>query len=174
MARAKRFTPGGFVYHVCNRGSRKGELFGSYEEYDFFVELLNEARGKRRMRIIAYCVMKTHVHLLLWPVGDGEVARFMHWLTTKHANSWHRWRNSVGTGAVYQSRYVSVPIADGRHYFTALRYVERNAAEASLVDRAEQWPWGSASQIVAASPTFVLDDGPFERPANWLDVLNGP
>jgi putative transposase len=125
------------------------------------------------MRIIAYSLMRTHFHLFLWPFGDGDLVTFMHRLTTTHAMRWHRARGSVGTGAVYQSRYVSVGIEDGRHYFTALRYVERNALEANLVRRAEDWHWCSAWQIASEEPTFVLDDGPYPRPANWLDLLNG-
>jgi putative transposase len=172
MARRTRSIPGGFVYHVCNRGSRKGDLFDSCEEFSFFLQLLNQARGKHPMRIIAYCIMRTHLHLLLWPFGDGDLAIFMHWLATTHAVVWHRWRNNVGTGAVYQSRYVSVPISDGRHYFTALRYVERNASEANIVERAELWPWSSASQLVVPCPSFTLDEGPYRRPTNWLTLLN--
>jgi putative transposase len=74
-------------------------------------------------------------------------------------------------GAVYQSRYFSRAIDEGRKFFTALRYVERNALEAKLVKRAEEWPWSS---VWAGSPAsrFVVDEGPFARPSNWLDILN--
>jgi len=147
-------------------------LFDTCEDFDAFLTLLDEAREKMPMRIIAYCAMKTHFHLLLWPEGDADLPRFMHWLTTTHACRWHRQRGSVGTGAVYQSRYVSVPIADDKHFFTALRYVERNALEANLVDRAEVWPWSSAFQLVAAQGGCLVDDGPVDRPPNWIDVLN--
>jgi len=172
MARPRRFTPGGFVYHVFNRGSRKGVVFDTYEDYSGFVDLLDLTRAKSAMRIIAYCMMPTHFHLLLWPPGDTDVPAFMHRLTTAHAGKWHRVKNNVGTGAVYQSRYVSVGITSGQHYFTALRYVERNALEAHLVQRAQDWPWCSASQLVSECPTFRLDDGPCPRPNNWLECLN--
>ena len=168
MARKHRWTPGGYVYHVCNRGSRKGGLFDSYGDYDQFVTLLQRARGKNPMRIIAYCLLRTHIHLLLWPASDGDLSRFMHWLTSVHAMQWHQAHGSRGTGAVYQSRYVSVGIGDGRHYFTALRYVERNALSANEVQRAHDWRWCSAC---AESP-LIVDPGPYERPANWLELLN--
>jgi putative transposase len=73
---------------------------------------------------------------------------------------------------VYQSRYVSVRITDDRHLVSALRYVEKNAREAGLVDRAEDWRWCSAWQAVAESPTFIVDSGPLPRLANWLEMLN--
>jgi putative transposase len=171
MARRHRFTPGGYVYHVFNRGSRKGVLFERCEDYDAFVRLMEEAREKRPIRIPAYCLMKTHFHFLLWPRRDEDVPRFMKWLTSTHAMRFHRCRGSKGTGAVYQSRYVSKPIGDARHFFTALRYVERNAVQAGTVERAEEWRWCSA-WVGDARDFFVADEGPFRRPANWLEILN--
>jgi putative transposase len=133
---------------------------------------MEEARTKRPMRIVAYCLMPTHVHFLLWPQGDSDLPRFMHWLTSVHARRWHRQKGTTGTGAVYQSRYVSVGIRDDLHLFRALRYVERNALEANLVERAEAWRWCSAWQATSESPTFALDAGPHTTPSNWIDLLN--
>jgi putative transposase len=172
MARRRRITPGGFVYHVCNRGSRKGGLFDDAKEYARFLCLLERARRKRPMRIIAYCLMRTHFHFLLWPEGEADLPRFMHWITATHAQHWHRHRGSAGTGAVYQSRYVSRPIWDHRHYLTVLRYVERNALQAGLVRRAELWPWCSVSEPSLPGSSFEVDPGPVPRLPHWLDLLN--
>ena len=173
MARKRRFTQGGYVYHACNRGSRKGVLFESYEDYEGYLKLMEAARAKFRMRVVAYCLMLTHLHFLLWPRDSQSLVRFMHWLTTTHAKRFHRLRGSVGTGAVYQSRYFSRPISEDRRFFTALRYVEQNAFAAGLVDRAEDWPWGSAWNGSPPSP-FVIDESQLPRPVNWLDILNDP
>jgi putative transposase len=124
------------------------------------------------MRITAYCLMRTHFHFLLWPQGDRDVPRFMQWLTTTHASRWHRQRHTVGTGAVYQSRYVSKPISDARHYVSVLRYVERNALTAGVVKRAEAWRWCSAWSHDGSEPAFAIDEGPIKRPSNWLLILN--
>jgi putative transposase len=163
---------GGCAYHVCNRGSRKGVLFETSDDFDNFEQLMNEARAKRPMRITGYCLMRTHVHFLLWPREDGDLSRFMHWLSGTHARRWHWQRRTIGTGAVYQSRYVSVPITDDRHLLSAWRYIEKNALEAGLVKRAEDWRWSSAWQAVSACPTFVVDEGPIPRLSNWLDFVN--
>jgi putative transposase len=165
-------TPGGFVYHVCNRGASKGRLFDCDDDYAAFETLLTRAREKRPMRIIAYELMSTHIHLLLWPKGDRDVPRFMQWLTGKHAQDWHLRRGTTGSGAVYQSRYTSVGIAEIAHLINAWRYVERNALAAGLVRRAEDWRWSSLWQTRAERPTFMLDPGPICLPANWLDILN--
>ncbi|HEX7018750.1 MAG TPA: hypothetical protein VF159_01980, partial [Gemmatimonadaceae bacterium] len=64
MARKRRETPGGFVYHVFNRGSRKGEIFDGDGEYFDFEALIEQEQAKLKMRIVAYCLMRTHFHFL--------------------------------------------------------------------------------------------------------------
>ena len=172
MARPRRFTPGGYVYHVCNRGSRKGVVLETYEDYAAFCELTDEARRKNPMRIVAYCLRQTHFHFLLWPVADNDLPRFMKWLTQTHAQRFHRHRGSVGTGAVYQSRYFARGLWEPQQFFTALCYVEANARKDGLVSRAEDWPWCSASKASGEIPTVAIDDSPIARPANWLEILN--
>ncbi|MGH9408249.1 MAG: transposase [Vicinamibacterales bacterium] len=150
----------------------KGPIFDNSDYYSAFERLLDLARAKRPMRIIAYHLMLTHFHFLLWPEGDRDTARFMQWLTGTHAQRWHLRRNSSGCGAVYQARYKSVLVKNDRQYFTVWRYIERNAVTAGLMKRAEDWPWCSASQGIAPERTFSVDPGPLPRLDNWIDVLN--
>jgi putative transposase len=172
MPRGRRETPAGFVYHVFNRGSRKGSIFESSADYDSFTELMEAARRKYPVRIIGHCLMKTHVHLMLWPLQDDAIPSFMQWLTSAHARIWHSRRGSQGTGAVFQSRYGLVRIRDDRQYIAALRYIERNALVANYVELADAWPWCSAWQGDELGQPFESDPGPVPRLPNWLDVLN--
>lgn len=172
MGARKGLIVGGSVYHVCNRGSRKGDLFTSCEDYEAFEGLMEEARRKRPIRILAYHLMPTHFHFLLWPEGDDDLPQYMHWLTSTHAKRWHRARNSIGTGAVYQSRYRAVLIKDDRQLLNAWRYIDRNALTAGLVVQAEDWRWCSASRVPREEPPFRIDPFWFQLPENWLTVVN--
>jgi putative transposase len=44
---------------------------------------------------------------------------------------------------LYQGRFKSFPVQEDDHFFTVYRYVERNALTAQVVERAEDWRWGS-------------------------------
>ncbi len=116
--------------------------------------------------------MPNHWHFLLWPDGDDQLPKFMHWLTGTHAGRWRRDTVSQGEGAVYQSRYTAVTVQDQRQLLTVWRYVERNPVEAGLVDEAQDWPWSSAGQLSNPSPDLVLDAPPIVRPADWLSFVN--
>ncbi len=76
------------------------------------------------------------------------------------------------SGHVWQGRFRAFPIQDDPHLLTVLRYIERNPVRACLVNRAEHWPWSSASRASAAAPT--VDPGPVPRPGNWLEHVNEP
>jgi putative transposase len=49
---------------------------------------------------------------------------------------WHAHYHTSGTGHIYQGRFKSFPVATDEHYYTLVRYVERNARRAKLVRRA--------------------------------------
>jgi putative transposase len=102
------------VSHVCNRGSRKGVILKSYDDYANFVALVNAAREKFGMRILAYNLLGHHFHFVLWPRRDNDLPRFMKWLEQMHAQRFHRKQGTVGRGAVYQGRYESQPISEDR------------------------------------------------------------
>lgn len=56
---------------------------------------------------------------------------------------WHVHDRTDGTGHLYQGRFKSFPVQDDEHMLTVLRYVERNALRARLVDRSEGWRCGT-------------------------------
>lgn len=89
-------------------------------------------------------------------------------------NHWHAHRRNAGTGHVYQGRFKSFPIQDDEHFLTVCRYVERNALRADLVDRAEDWRWGSLWYWTqdAKPAKRPLAPWPTRRSAGWADHVN--
>lgn len=147
-------------------------ILETYDDYAAFCALVERARRKIAMRIIAYCLLRTHFHFLLWPRGDDDLPLFMKWLTGTHARRFRVQGGTVGQGAVYQSRYFSRPIDEARKFFGALRYVEANALKHGVVRRVQDWPWCSAWNREPIGASVTIDDSPIPRPANWLEILN--
>ena len=176
MSRPPRAAEGGLIYHALNRAVARATIFDDDGDYQAFLRVLGEAAERDAMRVLAYCVMPNHFHLVLWPRGDGDLSRFMRWLTMTHTQRWHAHRHSAGTGHLYQGRFKSFPVQDDGHFLTLCRYVERNALRAALVARAEQWPWGSlGAHGVPADPTRpTLDAWPVARPTDWVERVNTP
>ena len=174
MSRTLRAAEGGLIYHALNRANARLAIFDDEGDYEAFERVLAEAISRYDMRLLAYCVLPNHFHLVLWPRLDGDLSRFMGWLTMTHAQRRHAHRHSAGSGHLYQGRFKSFPVADDGHFLTLCRYVERNALRAGLVPRAEAWRWSSLWRRAHATstPGPPLCDWPIRRPANWVKRVN--
>jgi putative transposase len=177
MGRPHRVDIGGYVYHALNRASARGTLFAGPADYYQFEEVLAEAAARTPMRLLSYCLMPDHWHLVLWPQNDGALARFMAWLTLTHTQRWHARHGSAGSGHLYQGRYRSFLVETDQHLVAVCRYVERNPLRARLVRRAEAWRWGSLGRerTSAQRPAVLrplLADWPVPRPADWRALVN--
>ena len=176
MPRHPRVAPGGYAYHVLNRAVARLPLFRKEADFDAFERVLEEAWQRQPIRILAYCLMKTHFHLVLWPREDGELTAFVRWLTNTHTMRWHVAHNTVGRGHLYQGRFKSFPIQEDEHLLTVCRYVERNPVRPGLVARAQDWRWSSLWRWESGSPEqrSLLAAWPIPRPAHWLKQVNQP
>ena len=139
MPRSARSAPGDVVFHCLNRGNDRAEIFSKEGDYAAFEKVMAEVLDLVPMRLLAYCLMPNHWHLLLWPREDGDMGRFMHRLTVTHVRRWHEHRHSTGRGHVYQGTYKSFPVQRDKNFLKVARYVERNALRANLVEHAEDW-----------------------------------
>src|SRR5438876_11287105 len=143
MPRTARYAPGGLVFHVPNRAVARHAFFRKTADYQAFERVFTKALEKHPIRVLSYCLMPNHWHLVLWPSREGQLTEFVRWLTHTHTMRWHAHYHTSGTGHLYQGRFKSFPVQTDEHFLTVCRYVERNALRARLVRRAEAWRWGS-------------------------------
>ena len=186
MPRKPRNSLGGVVYHVLNRGNARHRVFFTPADYvAFLVALLQASRAVSGVRVLAWCVMPNHWHLVLWPTRDGELSDFVRRLTQAHAQRHRRAHDRVGYGSLYQGRYKSFPVQPDDAFLMLCRYVERNALRAKLVRRAADWRWCSAwvrsglrhrdvPDDLRGQLEELLADWPVNRPRNWDQTLNEP
>lgn len=176
MGRPPRAALGGYVYHVLNRANARLAIFQKPADYEAFEQVLLQAVERTETRLLAYCVLPNHWHLIVWPRTDGELSRFVGWLTLTHTQRWHAHRHSAGAGHLYQGRFKSFPVQDDDHLYTVARYVERNPLRANLVARAEQWPHGSLFRWLrsSAEDKRLLAPWPLPRQPGWTAHVNEP
>jgi putative transposase len=177
MGRPQRAALGGYVYHMLNRRNGRLPMFRKDADYAAFEGILAEAlEHVPGMRLLAYCLMPNHWHLVVWPRKDGELSDFGHWLTLTHTQRWHAHHRDVGTGHLYQGRFKSFPVSQDEYFLQLCRYVERNPLRAGLVEQAEAWRWGSLwqRQQEPRPDKWILSDWPIAIPGNWIDPVNQP
>jgi putative transposase len=171
MPRAPRAPVGDQCYHVLNRGNARQQVFFKDGDYQAFLKALAHATIEVPMRVLAWCLLPNHFHLVVWTHHDGDLSRWMHWLQNTHVRRYHQHYHS--SGHLWQGRFKAFPIQHDEHLLTVLRYVERNPLRAGLVAQAEDYPWSSLRCLLAhtATPAY-WHPGPVARPADWLAWVN--
>lgn len=174
MLRTSRYAPGGMVFHAMNRGVGRMKLFSNDADYAAFEATIEETLRLYSMRILAFCVLPNHWHFVLWPEQDGHLSAFLQRLTNTHTQRWQRAHGRTGEGHLYQGRFKSFPVETDDHFYTVVRYVERNALRANLVDSAEAWRWGSLWRRQQDTRSPLLAAWPLPEPPDWTHLVNQP
>lgn len=162
------------IYHALNRGNDRKKIFRKDEDYDAFIRILHEGLQNYPIELFAFTLMPNHWHLVLRPAKDGQMGRFLRWVTATHTLRHHGHYRRQGYGHLYQGRFKSFPIQDDAHFYVVCRYVERNALRANLVKSAQDWPHGSLfrwNQSTEPDPK-ILSKWPIKRLPGWNARVN--
>ena len=102
------------------------------------------------------------------------MSQFLGWVTLTHTMRLHAHYGTSGEGHIYQGRFKSFPVDDDDHFLGVCRYVERNALRANMVQRAEDWRWGSLSRWIGKPEREpkLLSPWPIPRLPKWCDRVN--
>jgi REP-associated tyrosine transposase len=172
MPRTARAIVANTCYHVLNRANKRAQVFHEPEDYQQFCALIARAQQRLHLPMLAACLMPNHVHFVFRPVGSSDLGRWMHWAFTTHVRWYHE--KYGGTGRVWQGRFKAFPIYADHHLLTVMRYVERNALRASLVESAEEWRWGSLAWRRDPSRPVRMSEPPVALPSFWRQWVNEP
>jgi len=176
MGRAPRVDIGNEIYHVLNRANNRMTIFEKDKDYEAFESILKEAKDRYLMRILSFCLMPNHWHFILYPRNDGDLNKFMHWLTLTHTQRWHEHYHLVSYGYLYQGRYKSFLIQKDEHFLQVANYVERNTLRSGLVKKAQDWNWSSLwlREHGTLRQKEFLELWPMPIPENYLEYVNRP
>jgi len=170
MPRVARQLQHGYCYHILNRGNGKATLYLDRFDYMAFVKTLAGMRAGYALRLLAYCLMPNHFHLVLEARETGAMSDAMQWAQTSYAARFRAKYQS--TGHVFQGRFRSFPIQKNEHLLTVMRYVERNPVRAKLVDSAVDWRWSSSRW--RGRPNHLLDESPVPLGRDWSAFVDAP
>ena len=173
MPRIGRTIAGDYCYHLINRANGQARIFHEHSDYAAFISLVNETQSRLELPILASCLMPNHVHFVVRPFKDDDLARWTHRVFTTHVRRHHRKYQT--NGRLWQGRFKAFVIEQDHHLLTVLRYVERNALRAGLVARAEDWHWGSLRWRTSPGGWRIdLTRSPVPLSENWIEYVNEP
>ena len=131
MPRRYRCILPGVACHVTQRGVDRRETFSAGDR-ETYVTLIRQNLQDAGVRLLAWCLMTNHIHLIAMPEREDSLAvllRRVHGRYAQYYNARHG-----RTGHLWQNRHFACSLAAG-HLWAALAYVEMNPVRARLVER---------------------------------------
>ncbi len=171
--------PDGY-YHVHTRGNdRQAIYFGNWSGRLFLREL-ERVVLRFGWRVLAYCLMPNHYHLVM-QIGDAGLSDGMSEFNGRFAqtSNWHNKR----INHLFGQRFSGWLIEDDDYLFDVIRYVLNNPVRAGFVRDPRRWRWSSMRATVGLDPppSFLdvgwilshFSDDPAAAPAvfgRWVDA----
>lgn len=141
MGRPCRINYPGLIYHVVSRGNNRQSIFRENKDYEDYLRIVLASKKKYKFKLLAYCLMTNHVHLLIQVTDKASISKIMQAITVGHTLRYH-YKNHT-CGHVWQGRFKSPVVSDDEYLLTVMRYIEQNPLRAGMVKRLEEYQWSS-------------------------------
>ncbi len=142
MPRIPRIVIPDVPHHITQRGNYRQRVFYSNDDYLSYLVYLKHYSEKYSLKILGYCLMPNHVHLIAVPSEKYSMARTVGLSHMRYSQSINWKRNNPGH--LWQSRFFSCPLDDA-HLVVAMRYVEMNPVKAKLCKDPWMYRWSSSA-----------------------------
>jgi REP element-mobilizing transposase RayT len=159
-------------FHCTVYPAQPRARFRRTADYRAFLAVLRDGLTRHPVRVLAYTVLPEHWHLIAGPTDPVPLFELVARVIKTHLT-----REPVDTSAGAAHRRYAAPI-DVEPLLAPVDIVrrcgdvERQALEAGLVPRAQDWPWSSLADRVFALERVPLAATPFLASQTWLDYLN--
>ena len=154
MSRTSRQRSESGYYHVMIRGNNKKAIFERKEEKEKLCEILRKNKKKDGWKLIAYCIMNNHAHLLIKEDGE-EISVIMKKINVSYAMYYNRAHKTVGH--VFQDRYKSEAITDDRYLLTVIRCIHQNPVKSGVAEEIQEYKWSSYKEYTGESGGSLAD-----------------
>ena len=138
MPRTARIKSVSGYYHIVARGIARQVLFEEDADYLFFLKILKKCKEEEQFKLLAFCLMENHFHLLV--KIDNGMDRVMRRILTTYAKYYNTKYERIGY--LFQDRYKSKVIERRSYLLSAMRYIHNNPLKAGLCS-VDQYRWSS-------------------------------
>jgi len=141
--RKPRFTFKGAFHHVMNRGHNKAEIFPHNSDKVFFISLIKYYSKLLKIRLIAFCVMNNHYHIILQNTSE-RLSEYMRQVNSIYAIYYRK--KYGGCGYVFQDRFKSTLIQNEEYLITSIIYTFLNPVRKNIVETPEEYKYSSIKE----------------------------
>ena len=129
-------------FHVMVQGIDKEYIFNRKIDIKYYISILYELKDELNIKIIAYCIMNNHAHLLIHTNDVSNLTKYMHKTNTKYAIYYNKIHDRVGY--VFRNRFKSEGIYSERQLYNCISYIYNNPVKAKICSTPEEYPYSNA------------------------------
>ncbi len=130
---------------------------------DVNISFPDRSNKEKLVEIIAYCLMPTHIHLILKQLKEDGISIFMN----RILNSYTRYFNirHKRKGPLWEGRFKNILVTTDEQLIHITRYIHLNPVTAYLVDKPEKWPASSYRE-------YLLKVNERDKICKYDEILN--
>ncbi len=155
MPRQARSVFANIPHHITQRGNRQTDVFFCDKDKDYYLELLQEYTTKHQVKVLAYCLMTNHIHLILQPATADGLQKVLKPLHMRYSQYINKQQNT--SGILWQGRFFSCAL-DEKYTYYAFAYVENNPVKANMVKNAQDYFYSSAKFHLGLGKNSLLTE----------------
>lgn len=133
-------------YHVISQGIEKIFIFNDNNEINKYISFMKKLNVEYFVKIIAYCIMNNHAHLLLEVNNVTNLSAYMHRLNTKYAQYYNKKHNRVGF--VFRNRFKSEGILSEEYLYNCINYIFYNPVKAGICNHPKEYPYSNYNEYI--------------------------
>ncbi len=191
----------GNYYHILNRSIAQFQIFNEVDDFNRFMQIIDLYRFKdfsykfsefislslenqklisnnirknnlKVIKIIAYCIMPTHFHLILEQETKNGITKYM----SRILNSYTRYFNLKHhrKGPLWEGHFKNVSIDDDEQMLHLTRYIHLNPVSADLIKKPEDWLFSSYNEYLnkGSDKLCEYDNSPEITPKNYKNFVS--
>ena len=132
------------IYHIIIKGIDESTIFYDDEDRNVFLNKLKVTKKKFKYKILAYCLMNNHVHLVI-SIENENLSKGIQSLIIRYASYFNRKYDRKGP--FVQNRFNSKKVESQRYFLEVCRYVHRTPEKAGI-EKTDKYRWSSYHEYI--------------------------
>ena len=155
MSRIARSYLVGKIFHITVKGINGEYIFQGNENKKKYLNLLKKDLEGTNLKILAYCIMDNHAHILIATEKIEEMSTYMKKVNTAFANFYNKINERQGY--VFKNRFFSQPIEDRKHLFSCIVYIHKNPVKALIVKGMQDYKFSSYREYFGQVNNYLIE-----------------
>ena len=147
MSRKARRRDKHSPHHIMSRSIPELNLFNCEEDKEQYLKYMKLSAKIYQIEVLAYCIMDTHVHILVHPRG-GNISKFMKAINNPYAKYYNRVNGR--RGHLFAERFKNIIITDDVQLLRTSTYIHNNPKDLLYqgYEGIEDYPYSSIKDYI--------------------------